>query len=325
MFRGSASAVHPRCFPALAASSATPPEGGVWFSKLVGGVAELFYKDKSGNEVQLTSNGGLRGESVYLDSTKDNYFPRVNALGGITPVTYFGAEDVYDFGNNIPSTIADRNAICLDQAVTDDFLTLNGVEVVGGAWTAAAVPVARYITIYSPDDLSGCLFNVTGTDHLGRATSEPVTGPNGSTKRTLGYFRTVTSVDVMGAATNVEVGTGTVLFVCDISTMGKHFRVNPANNVNIVVGMYGQLIFAGGAGDGRVRRASVRVDRPAGGTFAWANLSEPNDSCIWFAGGVEPVPTAGGKNLFELAHDEGLAAPGYGVWYGIKSALLLMA
>lgn len=52
-----------RKFPAATVKPATLTGEGAWYVKIVSGIAEGFYADDDGNEVQITSNGSVNGGS----------------------------------------------------------------------------------------------------------------------------------------------------------------------------------------------------------------------------------------------------------------------
>lgn len=101
----------------------------------------------------------------------------------------------------------DPNGVFEDQTAGGaGSLTLDGVGVSGGVWTASD-GLAHQISLESAGNLSAVTFTITGTDADGKAISEDVTGPNANTVESLKYFLTITSIAVDGAVgTNVEGG-----------------------------------------------------------------------------------------------------------------------
>ena len=89
-------------------------------------------------------------------------------------------------------------------------LTLGGALTSGGSYTAGD-NIGQIITITSAADDSGITFTVVGTNSVGDALTEVVTGADTSTATSSGYFNTVTSITTSAAtAGNVSAGvTGT--------------------------------------------------------------------------------------------------------------------
>jgi len=102
-------------------------------------------------------------------------------------------------------------------------LTLNGALIADSKYTTGD-NIGQVITILSAGDDSGITFTVVGTNAVGDALTEVVTGANAGTASSSGYFNTVDSITtsassagnvsagVLGAilATSGEMGTGTV-------------------------------------------------------------------------------------------------------------------
>lgn len=110
----------------------------------------------------------------------------------------------------IISTVAltdDANGIAEDQTLgAAGNFTLDGALVSGGIATAAE---AQIVTITSVGNDSGITFTITGTDADGSGFSETITGPNATTAKTTGFFKTVTQV-AASAATAADVSVGWV-------------------------------------------------------------------------------------------------------------------
>ena len=89
-------------------------------------------------------------------------------------------------------------------------LTINGTLTSGGSYTSGD-NIGQLITILSAADDSGITFTIVGTDAVGDAQTEVVTGADASTATSSGYFNTVASITTSGAsAGNVSAGvTGT--------------------------------------------------------------------------------------------------------------------
>ena len=78
-------------------------------------------------------------------------------------------------------------------------------------FTTAASLQPRKVTIFSAGgNVSGISFTITGTDYLGTALVEIVTGPAAdATVTSTNFFNTITQIAAGGAVTgNIEVGSG---------------------------------------------------------------------------------------------------------------------
>jgi len=101
-------------------------------------------------------------------------------------------------------------------------LTIDGTLADSGSvnFTTSAAEQPRLVTFYAAADESGVEFTITGTDDLGLAQTETVTGPNATTVSSTKYFNTITQIAVDGATTgDVEVGSGTGLYRTSTPTM----------------------------------------------------------------------------------------------------------
>ena len=113
---------------------------------------------------------------------------------------FFGAVDALDAdGISTAATISGAAA-----------LTLTGTLASGGSYTSGD-NIGQLVTILSAGDDSGITFTVVGTDAVGDALTEVVTGADASTATSSGYFNTVTSITTSASsAGNVSAGvTGT--------------------------------------------------------------------------------------------------------------------
>lgn len=101
----------------------------------------------------------------------------------------------------------DRNGISLAQTTAGAAsLTITGALASGGV---ATLDIPRTVSFYSGGDISGVTFTLTGTDRMGDALTETVTGPNTTTVYSEYYYKTVTAIAASAAVgTNVEVGSG---------------------------------------------------------------------------------------------------------------------
>ena len=94
-------------------------------------------------------------------------------------------------------------------------LTINGSLTSGGSYTSGD-NIGQIITITSAGDDTGITFTVVGTDAVGDALTEVVTGADASTATSSGYFNTVASIttsassDAAVTAGVTGTGTGTV-------------------------------------------------------------------------------------------------------------------
>ena len=113
---------------------------------------------------------------------------------------FFGAVDALDADGL-------STAASIGSATT---LTLGGALTSGGSYTSGD-NIGQLITILSAGDDSGITFTIVGTDAVGDAQTEVVTGANAGTATSSGYFNTVASITTSAAsAGNVSAGvTGT--------------------------------------------------------------------------------------------------------------------
>ena len=118
---------------------------------------------------------------------------------------FFGAVDALDAdGISVAATIGSATT-----------LTLGGTLTSGGSYTSGD-NMGQLVTILSAADDSGITFTIVGTDAVGDAQTEVVTGADTTTATSSGYFNTVTSITTSDAtAGNVSAGvaatgTGTV-------------------------------------------------------------------------------------------------------------------
>ena len=123
-------------------------------------------------------------------------------MGNVTSVKskFFGDVDALDAdGISVAATIGSATT-----------LTLGGALTSGGSYTAGD-NIGQLVTILSAGDDSGITFTVVGTDAVGDAQTEVVTGANAGTATSSGYFNTVASITTSAAsAGNVSAGvTGT--------------------------------------------------------------------------------------------------------------------
>ena len=118
---------------------------------------------------------------------------------------FFGAVDGLD-ADGISTTASISGAAAL---------TINGRLTSGGSYTSGD-NIGQLVTITSAGDDSGITFTIVGTDAVGDAQTEVLTGANTTTATSSGYFNTVTSITTSAAtAGNVSAGvtatgTGTV-------------------------------------------------------------------------------------------------------------------
>ena len=123
-------------------------------------------------------------------------------MGNVTSVKskFFGDVDALDAdGLSVAASIGSATT-----------LTLGGALTSGGSYTAGD-NIGQLITILSAGDDSGITFTVVGTDAVGDALTEVVTGADTGTATSSGYFNTVASITTSAAsAGNVSAGvTGT--------------------------------------------------------------------------------------------------------------------
>jgi len=124
---------------------------------------------------------------------------------------FFGAVDATDAdGISVSASIGSATT-----------LTLGGTLTSGGSYTTGD-NIGQIITITSAGDDTGITFTVVGTNAVGDALTEVVTGADTTVASSSGYFNTVTSITtsaatagavtagVLGSSTAGEMGTGTV-------------------------------------------------------------------------------------------------------------------
>ena len=108
----------------------------------------------------------------------------------------------------------DRDGVCAAQTTSGAAnLAINGALHSSNTinFTTAASLQPRKVTIFSAGgDVSGITLTVTGTDYLGQALVEIVTGPAAdATVTSTNFFNTITQIAASGAVTgNIEVGSG---------------------------------------------------------------------------------------------------------------------
>ena len=105
-------------------------------------------------------------------------------------------------------------------------LTLDGVLVVGGVYTAGDGDAARQISITSTGNDSARTMTVTGTDADGNPQTEAIAGPN-TTSESAKYWTTVTQIAV-DAATVGNISAGTVDELCTRTFMVNRYADNGA-------------------------------------------------------------------------------------------------
>lgn len=173
----------------------------------------------SATVISKTANGS--GNSIVLDFGK---YPLVvfaagNVLTGGTSThssTVVGTPTVIGW-NAIDSTFIadDPDGVCTAQTTSGAAnLTIDGALADSGAvnfYTAASLqPRKVTITGLVGNNNSGVTFTITGTNSVGTAQTEAVTGPNGAvTISSTNYFKTITQIAADGAITgNITVGSG---------------------------------------------------------------------------------------------------------------------
>ena len=118
---------------------------------------------------------------------------------------FFGAVDALD-ADGISTTASSSGAAAL---------TINGTLTSGGSYTSGD-NIGQLITITSAGDDSGITFTIVGTNAVGDAQTEVLTGADTDVATSSGYFNTVASITT-SASTDAAVtagvtgtGTGTV-------------------------------------------------------------------------------------------------------------------
>ena len=119
----------------------------------------------------------------------------------------------------------DPDGVCTTQTNSGAAnLTINGALHDSNTinFTTSAAQQPRKVTIFSAGgDVSGITFTITGTDFLGEALEEVVTGPAAdATVTSTNYFNTITQIASSGAVTgNITVGSGAGLYRTSDPTM----------------------------------------------------------------------------------------------------------
>ncbi len=122
------------------------------------------------------------------------------ASAAAAAATSITVDSITDFGNTF-----DRNGL-----ITASTPAAGGAMTINGALAASGVATLtsdRKILIYSSGNDSGVTFAVVGTNSLGTAVTENITGPNVGTVYSTYTYKKVTSVTIGGAGTgSIEVG-----------------------------------------------------------------------------------------------------------------------
>jgi hypothetical protein len=122
--------------------------------------------------------------------------------------------------------------------------TLDGILTSGGTFTSADGLAHRLnITDAGADNQATATYTIVGTDALGNAQSEDVTGPGiSATVETTGYFKTVTSVTIASpvAGSTADIGTVDEIEYQPIpinwrSDYGANISVNVTGTLNFTV------------------------------------------------------------------------------------------
>jgi len=115
-----------------------------------------------------------------------------------------------------PVTATDADGISTSASISGAAaLTINGTLTSGGSYTAGD-NIGQIITITSAGDDTGITFTIVGTDAVGDAQTEAVTGADTDVASSCGYFNTVASIttsassDAAVTAGVTGTGTGTV-------------------------------------------------------------------------------------------------------------------
>ena len=169
--------------------------------------------------------------SVVLNFGKlpSNIFATGNVITGATSdasTTVTATPTVIGWTEITSDVIAnDRDGVCAAQTTSGAAnLVINGALHSSNTinFTTAASEQPRKVTIFSAGgDVSGITLTITGTDYLGQALVEIVTGPAANaTVTSTKYFNTITQIAASGAVTgNIEVGSGAGLYRPTAPTM----------------------------------------------------------------------------------------------------------
>jgi len=181
----------------------------------------------------------------------------------------------------------DRNGVCAAQTNAGAAnLTINGALADSGSvnFTTSAAQQPRQVTIFSAGgDVSGITLTITGTDYLGIALEEVVTGPAAdATVTSTNYFNTITQIASSGAVTgNIEVGSGTGFYRTSDPTMTgvskvrfSEFNFNSSPKVVLTDGINPVAIY-----DGTNYRQILHASCPTDSKF-----SAIHSKRVWLAG-----------------------------------------
>ena len=121
-----------------------------------------------------------------------------------------------------PVDLVDADGISTSASISGAAaLTINGTLASGGSYTAGD-NIGQIISITSAGDDTGITFTIVGTDAVGDAQTEAVTGADTDVASSSGYYNTVASITtsassdaavtagVLGSSPAGEMGTGTV-------------------------------------------------------------------------------------------------------------------
>ena len=179
----------------------------------------------------------------------------------------------------------DRDGVCASQTPSGSGnLTINGALADSGSvnFTTAASQQPRLVTFYGTGNESGRTFTITGTDYLGVAQTEEVTGPNNSTVSSTLYFNTITQIAIDDAtAAAIEVGSGTGFYRTSDPTMTgvskvrfSEFNFNSLPKVVLTDGINPVAIY-----DGTNYRQILHASCPTDSKF-----SAIHSKRVWLAG-----------------------------------------
>ena len=179
--------------------------------------------------VSAADDTGVAATGTVISTSSDSVVINFGKL----PTAIFATGNVITGGTSAASTAVTATPTVIGWTAVDSSLVANdrdgvcAAQTTGGAanlvingalhvintinFTTAASLQPRKVTIFSDGgDVSGITLTVTGTDYLGAALVEIITGPAvDATVTSTNFFNTITQIAASGAVTgNIEVGSG---------------------------------------------------------------------------------------------------------------------
>ena len=209
-----------------------------------------------------------------------------------------------DFIANDPDGVSASASISLSSGVAS--ATIGGALASSGAvnfTTASGSEQPRQVTITAGGNESGRTFTVTGTDYLGSAQVEAITGPNNATVSTTKYFNTVTSVTV-SAPLQVIVKAGG-------NESGRTFTITgtDSEDATLIEEVIGPNASTSTSSNSFKTISSIAVDAATAGAVEVGTSADDNGIC------ASQTPSSAGNLTIN-----GALASGGAVSFGIATA-----